>query len=175
MKHITYIKGDATEPVGGKAQLLVHVVNDIGLWGAGFTAALSAKWPGVEEEYRKWFYMRNSRNWHMPFELGENQWTIADYLDTVYGDRPGYGVTVVSMLAQQGVRGRENPRPLRYDALGGCLNKVGKVARSHPDYSVHMPRIGCGLAGGRWAVVEQLIEDALCRQDVPVFVYDLEH
>ena len=34
-----------------------------------------------------------------------------------------------------------------------------------------MPRIGCGLAGGKWAVVEPIIQRAL--EDIPVFVYDL--
>jgi O-acetyl-ADP-ribose deacetylase (regulator of RNase III) len=38
--------------------------------------------------------------------------------------------------------------------------------------SVHMPRIGCGLAGGRWERIEPLIITALCAQDIPVAVYD---
>lgn len=38
--------------------------------------------------------------------------------------------------------------------------------------SVHMPRIGCGLAGGRWERIEPLIITALCAQDIPVTVYD---
>jgi hypothetical protein len=35
-----------------------------------------------------------------------------------------------------------------------------------------MPRIGTGLAGGRWPDIEPLITDTL--QGVPVTVYDLE-
>ncbi|GAA2522382.1 hypothetical protein GCM10010423_14150 [Streptomyces levis] len=37
---------------------------------------------------------------------------------------------------------------------------------------MHMPRIGCGLAGGRWARVEPLVEERLVRQGIPVTVYD---
>lgn len=38
--------------------------------------------------------------------------------------------------------------------------------------SVHMPRIGCGLAGGKWARIEPLITRTLCARDVEVTVYD---
>lgn len=36
-----------------------------------------------------------------------------------------------------------------------------------------MPRIGCGLAGGTWRVVRELILDEICSRGVKVFVYDL--
>jgi hypothetical protein len=36
-----------------------------------------------------------------------------------------------------------------------------------------MPRIGCGLAGGRWELVEPLVIGHLVRRDVAVTVYDL--
>ncbi len=38
--------------------------------------------------------------------------------------------------------------------------------------SVHMPRIGCGLAGGKWEVVEPLIEEHLSAKGVAVTIYD---
>jgi len=38
--------------------------------------------------------------------------------------------------------------------------------------SVHMPRIGCGLAGGDWNVVESIINRTLTLRDVDVTVYD---
>jgi hypothetical protein len=36
-----------------------------------------------------------------------------------------------------------------------------------------MPRIGCGLAGGRWDQIEHLIAEELSAGDIPVTVYDL--
>jgi hypothetical protein len=36
-----------------------------------------------------------------------------------------------------------------------------------------MPRIGCGLAGGKWEVVGKIVEEELLRSGVPVTVYDL--
>ena len=38
--------------------------------------------------------------------------------------------------------------------------------------SVHMPRIGCGLAGGDWQLVGKMVEEELVSVDVPVTVYD---
>lgn len=40
--------------------------------------------------------------------------------------------------------------------------------------SVHMPRIGCGLAGGKWSRIEPLIERRLAGRGVPVTVYDFD-
>lgn len=40
------------------------------------------------------------------------------------------------------------------------------------DASVHMPRIGCGLAGGNWSRVEPLIMRRLAERGVAVTVYD---
>jgi hypothetical protein len=37
--------------------------------------------------------------------------------------------------------------------------------------TIHMPRIGCGLAGGKWESVEPLIRIAI--PTIEVFVYDL--
>jgi hypothetical protein len=40
--------------------------------------------------------------------------------------------------------------------------------------SVHLPRIGCGLAGGRWELIEPLITATLCARDIATTVYDHE-
>lgn len=37
-----------------------------------------------------------------------------------------------------------------------------------------MPRIGCGLAGGEWSVVEPIIISTLCANNIPVYVYDFD-
>jgi hypothetical protein len=80
---------------------------------------------------------------------------------------------VANMVGQHGTRGRSNPRPIRYDALEECLHKVGAKALGL-DASVHMPRIGCGLAGGTWSEVETLVNSSLLDAGVDVFVYDFE-
>lgn len=35
-----------------------------------------------------------------------------------------------------------------------------------------MPWIGCGLGGGKWDIVSEMIESTLVNEGVKVFVYD---
>ncbi|GAA4206372.1 hypothetical protein GCM10022220_20020 [Actinocatenispora rupis] len=37
---------------------------------------------------------------------------------------------------------------------------------------MHLPRIGCGLAGGRWDRIEPLVAAELTDRGIPVTVYD---
>jgi O-acetyl-ADP-ribose deacetylase (regulator of RNase III) len=61
---------------------------------------------------------------------------------------------------------------VRYEAIRAGLALV----RDHAlrlGATVHMPRIGCGLAGGRWEMIEPLVAEELERHGVEVTVYDL--
>ncbi|GAA2600641.1 hypothetical protein GCM10010435_95030 [Winogradskya consettensis] len=63
--------------------------------------------------------------------------------------------------------------PIRYDAVRECLETLTIHARELAA-SVHMPRIGCGVAGGTWDRIEPLITATLCAGDVPTTIYDLK-
>lgn len=54
MTPMTYLIGDATDPVGGGSKIIAHVVNDVGVWEAGFTEELSKRWPVIAADYRGW-------------------------------------------------------------------------------------------------------------------------
>jgi hypothetical protein len=92
------------------------------------------------------------------FQLGETQCVMV---------KPG--LAVVNMIAQEGMRTGSKGPPIRYSALDDCLAKVNGYAVSFKA-SVHAPRIGCGLAGGTWELVEPLIQRRL--GSVAVYVYD---
>jgi hypothetical protein len=49
---------------------------------------------------------------------------------------------------------------------------VAKIA-GYDGATVHMPRIGTGLARGNWEVIESIINRTLTLRDVDVTVYDL--
>jgi O-acetyl-ADP-ribose deacetylase (regulator of RNase III) len=167
---IHYLLGDATLPTGAGPKIIAHVCNDVGGWGAGFVLAVSRRWRKPETSYRRWYrdgsYPNVSgKNWN--FELGRVQFICV-----------GEDVYVANMLAQKGYgsasvdqhRTENFSVPLRYDALSTCLSLVDAEA-GRRGASVHMPRIGCGLAGGTWDRVEPIIQSALSSRDV--FVYDL--
>lgn len=153
---IQYLKGDATSPVGESKKIIVHICNDGGAWGAGFVLALSKKWPSTEDAYRRWH--KDGVHQGTPFELGRVQ----------YVETSSPGITVVNMIAQgeytHGVA-------VKYDKLEECLAEVATVA-SREGSSVHMPRIGCGIAGGKWEEVEPIVERTLVNKGIQVCVYD---
>jgi O-acetyl-ADP-ribose deacetylase (regulator of RNase III) len=159
MISITYLTGDATKPQADGNKIIAHICNDEGKWGRGFVLAVSKLSPEPEHTYRK-RYSRNKSS-----KLGDVQIVLLQ-------DNPD--LWVANMIAQRGVASAVNRTPIRYDALRKCLNKLAVCANAC-DASVHMPRIGCGLAGGAWDKVEPLIEQELCARDVHVYIYDLEY
>jgi len=148
---MTYIDGDATEPVGKGLKILAHVCNDIGGWGRGFVLALSKKWPQPEAEYRAWAAREKQ-------ELGKVQFVDVEH-----------DLCVANMIGQSGIHPKDDIPPIRYVALRQCLKQVRLHAVEYGK-SVHMPRIGAHLAGGTWEKIAEIIEEEL--SDVPVYVYN---
>ena len=154
METIKFVKGDATLPIGEGRKLIVHICNDVGGWGKGFVLALSNRWKTPELAYRDWYKTKDK------FGLGEVQFIQVEK-----------DLIVVNMIAQHKIKSRNNIKPIRYEALEKCLNKVAIYANENGG-TVHMPRIGCGLAGGKWEEIEKIINKTLLRKDVSVTVYD---
>jgi len=157
MNKIQYVKGDATNPIYSKNRFIVHVCNDIGLWGKGFVLAVSKKWPEPEAAYHS---LAASG---LPMLLGEIQTVPV---------QPS--LWVINLIAQRGVRSVSNPKPIKYWALEKALKELAADYAISMDASIHMPRIGCGLGGGRWSEIEPIINETLIKQGLDVVVYDLE-
>ncbi|WP_086559224.1 macro domain-containing protein [Streptomyces africanus] len=156
MSGITYVRGDATVPSVKGVKVIAHVCNDIGGWGKGFVLALSRRWPEPEAAYRAWHRGRAGND----FGLGAVQFVQVER-----------HVWVANMIGQRGTRAGSKGVPVRYEAIDKALEalaaRAGELAAT-----VHMPRIGCGLAGGKWSRIEPLIEERLIRRGIPVTVYD---
>jgi len=80
-------------------------------------------------------------------------------------------LSVANMVAQHDYVSRANPVAIRYDALAQCLSKLAD--KIEQGTVIHMPRIGCGLAGGSWDQVEPLLDEHLAMAGFDVRVYDL--
>lgn len=157
MNTINYIKGDATQPRGAGNKIIVHVCNDIGGWGKGFVMALSKRWKAPENAYRNWYASKEF------FELGEVQFVKVEE-----------GLWVANLIGQHKIRKDEQGNaPIRYKAIEIGLHKVAEEAEDL-NASVHMPRIGCGLAGGTWDKIEPIIESTLLKNNINTVVYDFE-
>lgn len=148
---IHYRIGDATAPQAVGNKIICHICNDGGGWGAGFVLALSRKWKRPEAAYRQWKDMA----------LGEMKMVQVEP-DT----------WVANLIGQHGIHKQGGVPPIRYEAVEEGLTKVA-VEAVKLQASMHMPRIGCGLAGGTWDQIEPIIQRTLCARGVEVFVYDL--
>lgn len=153
---IQYLVGDATSPRGNGEKIIAHVVNDgAPHWGAGFARAVAKRWPKVQDDFIAWTeedrsHLRLGQTREFPIE--------AD-------------LSIFHMVAQRGY-GKSTKPLIRYQHLESCLRALSALAKER-SLSVHMPRIGCGQAGGNWEVVSEMIDDILCREGVSVTVYDL--
>ena len=157
MSTLRFLEGDATQPEGEGPKVIVHVCNDVGGWGRGFVVALSRRWKAPENDYRSWSQGAHDE----PFGLGEVRFVrVADE------------VWVANLIGQHDIREKDGQPPVRYDAIQAGLGKVAAFAQAE-GASVHMPRIGCGLAGGTWSEVEARVRSELVERGVPVTVYDL--
>lgn len=149
MPKITYVKGDATRPIGSGNKLICHISNDIGGWGAGFVIALSHRWSAPEERYRA-MSKENMKLGNVQFVKVEDD------------------ITVVNMIAQHLCWAENGIPPIRYEAVRECLKKVNEYATTI-NATIHAPRFGSGLAGGDWDKIEEIIKETIT---VDVTVYD---
>lgn len=154
---IRYHSGSATTPIMTAAPItfIVHVCNDRGSWGKGFTAALDALSPIPMRSYKN--AIRDTR----PHSLGAS--SLCKITPELF---------VANLIAQRGLPTRPQRVVIDYAALERCLGNLGKIALDWRA-SCHMPRIGCGLAGGDWHTVEAILGRTLCALGVGVHVYDL--
>lgn len=156
MKEIHYVKGDATAPIGTGNKIIAHICNDIGAWGKGFVMALSKKWESPESAYRSWFEKEGILN------LGDTQFVQVE--DAIW---------IANMIGQHKIRkAKDGTAPIRYEAVEKALHQVAEKSLAL-EASIHMPRIGTGLAGGKWEEIEVLITRALLEKDIQTIVYDL--
>ena len=145
---INYIQGDATIPVKQPA-IIAHICNDIGAWGAGFVVPLGDKYPVAKIAYK---------------EMKERTLGLTLFVPVAKD------VVVANMIAQHNTSNIYDMPPIRYSAVESCLSDVGLMA-TKINASIHMPRIGCGLAGGKWSKIEPIIKNVLKKNIV--YVYDL--
>jgi hypothetical protein len=151
---ITYVGGDLFAAIKNSHDSIIipHVCNNIGAWGAGFVIPLAKAFPSAREEYLKWYQEGKD------FKLGEIQKVILD------------NHCIINMVAQQGVGGQ---RPLKYPALGKCIEAVRDVIKSSFVGAIHAPMFGAGLAGGDWNFIEQMIYDGWVGYGIPTTIYYL--
>lgn len=146
-----YITGNLFEKIPLDRHILIpHCCNNIKLWGSGFVLAVSNYFPDAKEVYL-----------HNSMELGHVSYYQKD------------NVIIANMIGQSGVG---NNKPIRYAALVQCMEDVKRkiIESQNSEYiieEIHAPKFGSDRAGGKWELIEELIQEIW--RDFPVVVYQL--
>jgi O-acetyl-ADP-ribose deacetylase (regulator of RNase III) len=94
-------------------------------------------------------------------------------LNLLAPDFGGFPLVVINSYTQYRY-GSNHPdgmrNPVDYDAITLCMKKINHIFKGK---SLGLPKIGCGLAGGEWNVVRQIIEREIFDMDVTVI--DFKH
>ena len=132
---VTIVEGNLLEIETG---IICHQVNCRRVAGAGLANQIANKWP----------------EWKTSYEMAKQA-----YLGLVGWYRVSDDLWIANLYAQDNF-GR-NRRHTNYAALGKCLFDVRRTV-DHTKAEIYLPKgIGCGLGGGDWQIVYQIIEDAL--------------
>lgn len=173
---LNYLVGNALAPIEAET-IIAQGNNSIGAWGAGFVLAVDKLSPVPRSMYTDWakngWFLTNDAacrpalkgKKRVPFMLGEIQLVKVE-------EAPNRKY-IANMITQKGCGNFDHLIPLRYDSVRECFYRLAIAANTLGILSVSMPRIGCGLAGGEWECVEELINDELIENGVNVDVYDL--
>jgi len=100
-------------------------------------------------------------------ELHFSNWDKKYYRYPDEGDKVLHSIYVVNAYTQYHY-GRDKVH-LDYEALRLCFRKINSKFRM---FSVILPQIGCGLAGGNWGIVKSIMKEEMKDVDVTVVIYE---
>jgi hypothetical protein len=149
-----------SQEFSGSTVIIPHVCNNIGSFGGGFTGCIEKRFPVVGKNF---------------LLLGKNcKLGYVQYVSVLKKEPYGHELIFANMIAQNGVVGPRNKRPINYEALVRSMIDVRNYIKnsSKEKIEMHCPKFGSGLAGGNWNFIENLIEDIW--KNIPVFVYSLK-
>ena len=153
------IIGDILTPVNGERAVVVcHQVNCMGVMGAGLAKQVKEKFPEVFRAYKS----RCSALRHNPGgNLGYAQ--FCSVLDDA-----GYIVANIFGQLSYGTGKRQTD----YNAVRDGLSRV---ADAFPSGTVRIPyMMGCGLGGGDWNTILEIITETLEAKGIDVEIWKLQ-
>lgn len=152
MPIVAYIKKDITET---HHKVIMHGVNCQNVMGSGVAKALFDKWSSVKEKYHEYceFFDVDAR-------LGKIN--LVQEKDKL----------IVNAFTQYNF-GYDKKKYVNYWAIANCFKSINKHLSFFPDCGIDLaiPKIGCGLAGGNWDIVKEIINDST--PDIEVYVYEI--
>lgn len=137
--------------------IIIHSVNAQGIMGGGVAIQIRNKYPAAYEAYLK--------HVGQPYT---QQNSGAGFLGTLSWAQINTGLWVCNLVGQQ-FFGRDR-RYTSYDALVVGLERAATLAKAY-GARVHLPMIGAGLGGGKWRIIEQIVQEHLDGLDTTIWEF----
>lgn len=134
--------GDLLESKG----MICHGCNSRGVMGSGVALQIRNKWPHVYEEYRN--------------ALISYQNLGLDPMGKVIMVGVGSDAVVANIITQRNYGRDKNKVYVDYDAVIKGFKTLNHHLKARP-LTVNFPLIGCGLAGGDWRIISDIIDEEL--------------
>lgn len=145
---IEYRQGDLLE--SGSCNVIAHGCNAQGVMGSGIAKQIRERYPKAYTAYRK--------------EYEERGLFLGDIVSVFI---PEQKIWILDCITQQNY-GRDGKLYVDYGAIRTCMQKINMFLYAP---CCRLPRIGAGLAGGDWGIIETIIEEEMTR--VKPIVYTL--
>ena len=151
---ITYKKGDVTNHKSDDPYILMHCCNNKGAYNAGVAKCIREKWPHAYYAY-------------------VNAYKTEGLGGVIFWVNKKCDLYIANCIAQDSY-GPGDKRYLDYRALRKCFESVRNLCLMSGIRSVIAPKIGAGLAGGKWEKIESMIiEELLYDGKIDVIIYEL--
>lgn len=143
---VKYIEGDLFET---DCDLIAHGCNCRGGFGSGVAYTMAQTYPKARDYYLD--------------KYEEDGWKLGDVQMVLQRD----GKYIANCATQDAYLPR-GVQHASYDAILECMQKVKRFAQLK-GLSIAMPKIGAGLAGGDWNIIETILETVFVDYDVTVY------
>lgn len=128
--------------------VIIHGVNCFGVFNAGVARQIRQKYPEVCTDYLRLFKDYGGYRYK-----GDRNLLGTIQICSVSNDL--YFVNAFTQLNY----GNDGNKYVSYDAIDSTFEAICRTIDI--DSKIHFPKIGCGLAGGEWSVVQSIIEHRL--------------
>ena len=149
---IEYVNGDVLLALErGELDVVAHGCNCQGGFGSGVAGQIARRWPHVREAY---------------LTLHKSGGTLLGFFQPVQ-------ISANQYIVNCGTQDNYLPRGVQhadYDAINDVMESLSLYTK-HKLTRVGIPKIGAGLAGGKWEEIEEIILRHFTDQDLTVYVY----
>jgi len=139
-------------------KLIVHGCNAHGVMGSGVAKIVRDDYPEAYEEYKA-RHQRELNNGGYALDMGSVIFVESN--DKVIGNA----------VTQYNYGGKEGVRYVDYEAISDAIHTIIDWCLLNGHTQFAMPKIGAGLGGGNWDIIEMIIADDLKGRGIHCVVY----